>query len=303
MLGYIVFFMKKVKRDNFTERTRLRLAQRVGYKCSFPKCNRATIGPVISDSDGINTVGRACHIEAASKGGPRFNPDMSSEDRKNIKNGIWCCNTHADIIDNDTKLFSVPTLKEWKQLAERYAYEAIDSSSMIEDKPFTLIQIGHDIVFRGIWSNINIETKEWTFTIEDFLYSDEIGLEKFIDRFTPDNSKNYVVVDTLGYGRLLKKNPVKETVGTTLYITFTFKEREEYSNPDNFIDGRLNFEDDKGPDLDLFTDGGWIKGKDAVIQNILIHLGTNQGQWWADENFGSFFFKYYKAFHKDHRVL
>ncbi len=76
-----------------------------------------------------------------------------------------------------------------------------------------------------------------------------------------------------------------------------------YSGTESSIDARMNFEDDRGVDLDLITDDGWITGKEAEIQNILILLGTNQGQWWGNENMGSFLYKYYKNFHKDHSIL
>ena len=147
------------KRDNFTSATRRKLAQRVSYKCSFPNCNKVTVGPILSTKDGIHNVGRACHIEAAAPGGPRYNESMTSEERKDINNGIWCCNTHADIIDNDTEMFSVPTLKEWKELAEIYAYETIDASDSVSEKPYTLIQIGNDIIFKGIWRKIDAEKR------------------------------------------------------------------------------------------------------------------------------------------------
>ncbi len=41
-------------------------------ECFKPGCNRKLIA-----EDGFTVVGKICHIEAARKGGPRFNDDMS----------------------------------------------------------------------------------------------------------------------------------------------------------------------------------------------------------------------------------
>lgn len=290
------------KRDNFTKPIKLKLAQRFGYRCSFPKCHKLTVGPILSSAEGVLTVGRACHIEAASKGGPRYNPDMSSEARKSIENGIWCCTVHADLIDNDTELFSVPSLKEWKQLAEKMIYEEIDSSHADIENPFTLVQIGLRIIFKATWSKIDTEKREWEFEINEFVYGDIALVKEYIEYYSTNKENQFVVVEALGYGRTLEIAPSITKLKDKHFISFKFKPREEFSHPDQFVDARLTFEDE-GVDLDIFTDDGWVKGKEAVLQSILMELGTNQGQWWADKNFGSFLFKYYPEHHKNHKLL
>lgn len=51
-------------RDNFSEATKRKLAERVGYKCSNPFCRRTTIGPQ-NGTNGIASIGEASHICAA----------------------------------------------------------------------------------------------------------------------------------------------------------------------------------------------------------------------------------------------
>ena len=58
-------------RDDFSQRTKDLLANRVGWKCSNPNCRKATRGAGTGKENIIN-IGIASHITAASKGGPRY---------------------------------------------------------------------------------------------------------------------------------------------------------------------------------------------------------------------------------------
>jgi len=77
-------------RDDFTERTKQLLAKRVGFRCSNPNCRAATSGPSDDPLKVIN-LGVASHITAASEGGPRFDPNLSADNRCDLSNGIWLC--------------------------------------------------------------------------------------------------------------------------------------------------------------------------------------------------------------------
>jgi hypothetical protein len=58
-----------------------------------------TSGP---DGDGgVTNIGVAAHISAASPGGARYDEALTSEVRSDITNGIWLCQTHAKLIDDD----------------------------------------------------------------------------------------------------------------------------------------------------------------------------------------------------------
>ncbi|MET4038336.1 hypothetical protein [Bradyrhizobium sp. RT6a] len=47
---------------------------------------------------------------------------MTSEQRADIANGIWLCQNHAKLIDDDEIAFPTSLLREWKDTAERMAY-------------------------------------------------------------------------------------------------------------------------------------------------------------------------------------
>lgn len=107
-------------RDDFSRVTIDRLAKRVGMKCSCPDCRAPTSGPDASE-DGVTNTGVAAHICAASPGGSRYDETMTSSVRSDISNGIWLCQTHAKIIDDDELAYPASLLREWKETAEHMA--------------------------------------------------------------------------------------------------------------------------------------------------------------------------------------
>jgi hypothetical protein len=114
-------------RDNFPKPVVQTLAKRVGNCCSNPACHKRTSGPHTDDDKALN-VGVAAHVTAASAGGPRYDPSMSSEDRKGIGNGVWLCQSCAKLVDNDESRYTGELLLRWKRDAEQEALREIESS-------------------------------------------------------------------------------------------------------------------------------------------------------------------------------
>ncbi|MFV0584280.1 MAG: hypothetical protein ACK5N4_19805 [Parabacteroides gordonii] len=106
-------------RDDFTQKTKDILAQRVAYHCSNPDCRCHTCMPG-SNSDNVIRIGEAAHISAASEGGPRYDPSMTPAKRKHIDNAIWLCRNCAAMIDRDEKKFPILLLKQWKEITENW---------------------------------------------------------------------------------------------------------------------------------------------------------------------------------------
>lgn len=102
---------------DFSETIKKTIAIRSNYMCNNPSCRHSTLCESQSE-DRIINLGKACHIEAASPNGPRYNPNTTEEYRKSIKNAIWLCPVCADRIDKDFKSYSVEQLKAWKRDAE-----------------------------------------------------------------------------------------------------------------------------------------------------------------------------------------
>ena len=47
---------------------------------------------------------------------------MSREERKSPENGIWLCEYHARLIDNNDPMYTVPLLQDWKAQAQSYSW-------------------------------------------------------------------------------------------------------------------------------------------------------------------------------------
>ena len=115
--------MKK-NRDDFTEKTKLQIAKRAGWLCSYPPCRTPTVGATSDGQSEIN-IGTAAHICAAASGGPRYDEKMSSEERSSPSNGIWMCRDHGKAIDSDDPEFTVERLHEWKSQAEQESWRRV----------------------------------------------------------------------------------------------------------------------------------------------------------------------------------
>lgn len=108
-------------RDNFSVPVIRKLRERVATRCSNPNCRVSTFAP--SGEDGVSNIGIAAHIHAASKGGPRYDENMSIEERKSIKNAIWLCSNCSIKIDRDIEKYPVTLLHRWKVEAEKTTLE------------------------------------------------------------------------------------------------------------------------------------------------------------------------------------
>ncbi len=120
-------------RDDFTQQTIDIIAKRVGIRCSNPGCRKLTTGPRSEPTQIIN-IGVGAHITAASPGGPRFDPNLSREERKSPDNGIWLCQNCAKLVDNDPDRYPVSILQSWKQFSESAALSEIEGGEVSRQK-------------------------------------------------------------------------------------------------------------------------------------------------------------------------
>jgi len=172
---------------DYTTRTRERLCLLSGCRCYNPNCCKNLIAM------DIKTISkRISHIEAASEQGPRFNLNMSDNDRRGFDNLVLLCPECHDIIDNIENLEAYPVelLKEWKANREQeisnqrirnptYLKTAINALSDIdfpeeinekEKKPF---EIGKKISYNSIKRNKSlIERYKAYYYILNNLYSE-----------------------------------------------------------------------------------------------------------------------------------
>ena len=115
--------MTIIKRDDFSGATKAALAKRSAFLCAI--CRAITVGPSAESALSISNVGVAAHITAAAPGGPRYDASLSSAARSAITNGIWLCQIHAKLIDDDCVEWTEPKLKEIKRRHEEYVKRTI----------------------------------------------------------------------------------------------------------------------------------------------------------------------------------
>jgi hypothetical protein len=121
-------------RDDFTKPTIDRLAKRVGMRCSNPDCRAPTSGP--DAGEGVTNTGVAAHVSAASPGGARYDPSLTPVARRDGANGIWLCQVHAKLIDDDELSYPPSLLREWKETAEHMAALEVRGYAVRRASPF-----------------------------------------------------------------------------------------------------------------------------------------------------------------------
>lgn len=104
--------MSRLNPKSTTLRT---LFLRSGNQCAFPDCNVELINSY------NQYVGNVCHIEAAEKGGERYNPSQSDEDRRAYSNLILLCANHHKIT-NDVNMYTAQKLHSMKSTHENKVY-------------------------------------------------------------------------------------------------------------------------------------------------------------------------------------
>jgi hypothetical protein len=122
-------------RDDFPADVVEEIRKRAGGRCSVPDCRAQTTGPSESRVSGVTNVGVAAHITAAAAGGPRFDPAMTAKDRRSRTNGIWVCQTHGKMIDDDERRYTTDLLIAWRDRAEIFALAELGRPVMHARKP------------------------------------------------------------------------------------------------------------------------------------------------------------------------
>jgi hypothetical protein len=89
---------------------------KVGLTCSNPGCRIFTGAPE-------SNIGVASHISAASPLGPRYDPSLTTQQRRSEENGIWLCQGCAKLVDSRAldKQYPCQLLSLWKQIAQHRA--------------------------------------------------------------------------------------------------------------------------------------------------------------------------------------
>jgi hypothetical protein len=103
----------------FTESVKVMLYAKSGNRCAYPGCPISLVFTLKPQGAVVNH-GKAAHIVAESRKGPRGRSKMSLAERNSYANGIvFCTNHHNDVVDKFPKQFTAPQLFRWKREHEK----------------------------------------------------------------------------------------------------------------------------------------------------------------------------------------
>ena len=126
-----------MNRDDFSPKAKEAVRKRAAYICSNPKCRCLTLGPTENDPEKSIHVGEVAHITAAAAGGPRYDSNLTKEQRSSVDNAIHLCPTCATMIDKNQGIdFSVDLLRQWKEEHEKWITESLNRrlSEILQDE-------------------------------------------------------------------------------------------------------------------------------------------------------------------------
>ncbi len=190
--------MSRPKENDFSDKIKNLAGRSVGFRCCFPDCNRLLVSRKKNSSELINLAEYA-HIAAASPGGPRYDPNLSSDEIKSYDNCIVMCGVHHHLIDNDPSEYTTNKLKEWKFIAEeRTRQEAlnpknIDSGEELEALFMSLLKTGD---FDIISTKINDFKDIQNHNLNEIIIRYRIILACIFRKECHDDIKSYI---ELGY--------------------------------------------------------------------------------------------------------
>lgn len=286
-------------RDDFSQQVKRIIADRVAWKCCFPGCNEITIGPGNKDDIHVIKLGVAAHITAASAGGPRYDSELSQEERSSIKNAIWLCVKHGQLIDKDFTEYSADTLRQWKAQAEEKAHQRIISIVSSDNHQTTLISVGPSIICEAEW--ISIKSNVWVFSIESFIKGNKDSLFAYSMNFNSITTiDKYLIFERQGDGRILESIELNKGIGN-LEVAFSIKDKFLSKDPNLVAE---DFAIGDGGDIS-FEDGDFklVSGVDAARQEIRSILSLDFGELKENPLIGSFFSQYYMEYKSSPVIL
>lgn len=143
---------------NYTGKTIKRLFGLARNKCAFPHCEKE-----MSDENSAKHS-NICHIEAANKGGERWNYDMTDLQRADYDNLILLCPPHHE----ETNDYSVADLKSMKKMHEDQMAQRLSNERPLIKRPSLLTEVINKISSTDI-DEVEDEPVDNAFAIQDKL--------------------------------------------------------------------------------------------------------------------------------------
>lgn len=264
----------KEGRDDFTPKTKSALAARANFRCSYPDCKAITCGPSDESFSAINSIGVAAHICAAAPGGKRYDSKMSSEERSDIQNGIWLCQSHATLIDRDEKKFTPELLRDMKKKHEEKVQSELYKLP-INDMSNDLFMIGDNLIVIGSFKEFNVDS--WVVEVKEYISGDKFELLDFISDFSGLTlDEKIIICESFSDGRNLVQSPAVFFEGERMFLKCAISPKTERISVDKI---GLDIALDETGDLGIFNgDLKMIGGLERLPQLLYIYLSTIKGE-------------------------
>lgn len=139
----------------YTDKTIKRLFALSGNECAFPSCSKQ----LVNEENALDS--NICHIEAASEGGERYNPEMTDKERADYPNLILLCPQHHAKTD-DVTVYTIETLQQMKKNHESFILNSKMKAnpSMLKNAINAISNIELDDFYEGNISNsFNLQEK------------------------------------------------------------------------------------------------------------------------------------------------
>ena len=214
--------MAKDKARQYKPTTIRRLDKLSGNQCAEPSCQKNLIA-----EDGQSIISKICHIEAASKNGPRWNANMTDDERRDFSNLILLCDEHHTIIDNKVNeiKFPVSLLKKWKTEHESKILKLISESNILVKNPSALNVIVGFVGNRIFGDAIKEEPTNAPDTEDKILYNNVILFKPVIEEYAVYQGKLNKLYEEIEKQGSTKKEFVLQNI-KSIYL----KEKGKYEN-------------------------------------------------------------------------
>ena len=148
-----------------------------GNLCAFPDC-----GVKLVSSTGNENIADVSHIEAAEKGGPRYNPNSNDTERRSFENLILLCKNHNKIIDDNPNKYTVNVLREMKSNHEDKISRLLYGQGILSKYPLVLATV-INYVGTKIFDNEPDEILNAPNIEEKILYNDILRYKPIIEEY------------------------------------------------------------------------------------------------------------------------
>jgi len=223
----------KDKARQYKPSTVRRLDTLSGNECAHPDCSKKLIA-----EDGVSIISKICHITAASKEGPRFDDNLTDDERRGFDNLILLCDEHHVIIDNkeNETQYPTPLLKEWKRSHEKKILELISSKNLLSKYPLALNKVINTIGSKMDEVLDLPETENAPNTETKILFNNIKRYESVIREFAPYQVKINKIYEIIEKEGSTKKELVLHNIKRIyLRVKSEYKDIEEIRNNADII--------------------------------------------------------------------